>query len=597
MTIPTTKTYTFDAWVGDNRKTYTFDGVLRATRTKTYTFDAYLKKRKTYTFDSLVTDPRGSFRGIGSRVVRDALSPKYAGDTFLMVDQESQQHGQFWTGTAWTASHTVKSQESGQSRKIVVPTVGGWSAETGNPSYPFNYTDGATRRFSVDAAGTVYGNAVTFGSTSALNTNDTITLPETPGTIATPARVQTATATGTSGGAIVTSWPAATAAGNLLWVVVTLATGTGGGLGGGIVGPVGYTEAFSSAFGTVSGRSIWAYYKLNSAAGAANPSVTVTPAGYGVTVTIAEYSGIATSAAIDRTASQSGTGTTTPSTNTTALTTQNTELWLGAFALSTNSPTNPTNRFTQLSSLTGAYTADAVATSTNTAGFSVTASGTTTYAGGIATFKAAALAGVPTPPANAGTFYVADKAGVSAPYFIDDAAVPHDILSPPATPPAAKYVRTSSVQATSSAEVTIATYNIPANTLAVGTTYRLKMWGSMNAPAVPPTMNMKIKYGATALLSTGAITPTASISGKPWYWEGMVTCRATGASGSLIAGEVGTLKWASTTANTIEAGVNGLPTTVDTTATTALTATVTWSAEPAGIYMICDLAIIELVNT
>ncbi len=33
----TEKTYTFDAWVGDNKKRYTFDAVLTKRQTKTYT--------------------------------------------------------------------------------------------------------------------------------------------------------------------------------------------------------------------------------------------------------------------------------------------------------------------------------------------------------------------------------------------------------------------------------------------------------------------------------------------------------------------------------------------------------------------------------
>jgi len=115
-------------------------------------------------------------------------------------------------------------------------------------------------------------------------------------------------------------------------------------------------------------------------------------AGYGGIADICEYSGVATTDFLDKTATLGG-YTNAPKTGTTATTTQADELWIGSI-IATGGQTTPINGFTLLDGVVYQVVSEAylekIVSTTGTAGSGTSTSSSTDWAGCIATFKAAA---------------------------------------------------------------------------------------------------------------------------------------------------------------------------------------------------------------
>lgn len=143
---------------------------------------------------------------------------------------------------------------------------------------------------------------------------------------------------------------------------------------------------------------------------------------------------------------------------------------------------------------------------------------------------------------------------------------------------------------------------LPANFLKVGTTIRGKIWGTMDTPgAAPATARIKTKYGTTALLDSGAITPTVSLANSLVVLDFIITCASVGATGTVKS--QGTVSWNSNTNLDVRgmgtgatgAG-NGSTTTIDTTASTALTTTFTWGSAVADCTFTFHNGYVEVVR-
>lgn len=123
-----------------------------------------------------------------------------------------------------------------------------------------------------------------------------------------------------------------------------------------------------------------------------------------------------------------------------------------------------------------------------------------------------------------------------------------------------------SVGPSSSAETTILTTTIPTGILAVGTTFRFKLTGTVQLQATSGALTFRMYVGATA----GQTVQMASrgILAAAYFWfEGTATVRSTGASGTYITnGEFGFYTGA--TAVGVQAQGGASTTTVDTTAST-----------------------------
>ncbi len=91
---------------------------------------------------------------------------------------------------------------------------------------------------------------------------------------------------------------------------------------------------------------------------------------------------------------------------------------------------------------------------------------------------------------------------------------------------------TSGTAASSWIPTGVGTLTIPANFLVTGKTLRLGVRGTMASAAAPGTTTLSVSLGASNLWTSGAQTPTASLS-QSFYLDVIITCRTTGATGSV----------------------------------------------------------------
>ncbi len=172
-------------------------------------------------------------------------------------------------------------------------------------------------------------------------------------------------------------------------------------------------------------------------------------------------------------------------------------------------------------------------------------------------------------------------------------------------------VEAGQLGATSSTTVTASTvgttetalcpvFTIPAADAVAGATYRIVAWGYITTSGAPPTITLQARLGGvagTSIAATGALTPTASLTNAGfWKIECVVTCRTTGVSGAW-SGVLSLLDAFSTTLLAAD-NVNAPTPTVtrDTTASSDLLFTVTYSANTAGNSIVCSGSYAERIS-
>jgi hypothetical protein len=125
------------------------------------------------------------------------------------------------------------------------------------------------------------------------------------------------------------------------------------------------------------------------------------------------------------------------------------------------------------------------------------------------------------------------------------------------------------------------------NFYAIGTALKVSASGFYSTTVAPGTITVRLKHsggatGTVTLASTGAVTPTASVTNGAWRLIATVTCRTTGAGGTLIVNTI-----FETTGTVLTPGdpamVNTTTVTVDTTAAQTADLTVVWSAAGQSI--------------
>lgn len=123
----------------------------------------------------------------------------------------------------------------------------------------------------------------------------------------------------------------------------------------------------------------------------------------------------------------------------------------------------------------------------------------------------------------------------------------------------------------------IGTLTLPANFFVAGKTIRIKAWGFHSSTA-SPNLTMKVKFGSTAILTTGAHAMHNDTNGL-WEIDCMITCRTTGSSGTVFGqglfADYGTL------GDHVQM-VNTATTTVNTTTTQAVTVSAQWGTASAS---------------
>jgi len=169
------------------------------------------------------------------------------------------------------------------------------------------------------------------------------------------------------------------------------------------------------------------------------------------------------------------------------------------------------------------------------------------------------------------------------------AAIPASapITTTPAPAPIPPVSITSAVATSGTGQNQVVSLSIPANTLAVGTTFAIKAFGVQDATAAT-AVNFQIHLGPNNTTSD----PVVSTSGKAVAanggvaTDGMLTIRTTGSGGTTIAGILNTVTDGATTSTTTTRQ------TVDTTANNFLTLSVSTSA---GVHTI-EVAAISVVK-
>lgn len=106
-------------------------------------------------------------------------------------------------------------------------------------------------------------------------------------------------------------------------------------------------------------------------------------------------------------------------------------------------------------------------------------------------------------------------------------------------------------------------YTIPANTLTVGTSYRLKAFGHYTTSATPGTFALSIVMGST--LVTNTLAPTKNVTKNGWFIDALITVRSIGAAGTVVVGSFASMDEAATSTTAAVASTIS-PAVIDTTA-------------------------------
>lgn len=121
----------------------------------------------------------------------------------------------------------------------------------------------------------------------------------------------------------------------------------------------------------------------------------------------------------------------------------------------------------------------------------------------------------------------------------------------------------------------------------VGKTIRVTAYGFISNTGTP-TLEIKVKLGSTIIAATGAVTTASGLTTALLSVDLLLTCRTTGASGTVIASGIVNI-------GAVSAGlypVSGAAVTVDTTATQAVGLTATWgAADPANTLSIVNVVV------
>lgn len=135
--------------------------------------------------------------------------------------------------------------------------------------------------------------------------------------------------------------------------------------------------------------------------------------------------------------------------------------------------------------------------------------------------------------------------------------------------------------ANSAVETTVLSYMVPANSMVVGTTYEILLMPRMDNIAVSGTFTVKIKLGATTLLTAVSASQAGAQLDQAGRLDALVTCRSIGAAGTVAASSWSRLAFDGSIKNALLAPT--VP--IDTTAANLLAVTVQWqTADPGNVF-------------
>jgi hypothetical protein len=80
----------------------------------------------------------------------------------------------------------------------------------------------------------------------------------------------------------------------------------------------------------------------------------------------------------------------------------------------------------------------------------------------------------------------------------------------------------------------VGSVTLPANFFSqVGKQLHVRLCGDYTTDAAPGSATITLKFGSTTYATTGSFTLDGSATNKVWWWEGYITCRSTGATGTI----------------------------------------------------------------
>jgi hypothetical protein len=135
----------------------------------------------------------------------------------------------------------------------------------------------------------------------------------------------------------------------------------------------------------------------------------------------------------------------------------------------------------------------------------------------------------------------------------------------------------NSVTETSITGTGVGTKTLPAAFFVVGRTLRVTLWGIYSTANPAVTLQIKAKLGSTVILDTGAQTPTAAMANRGFCVTGLITCRTTGATGTVFGQGSANMSISATDSQAWDME-NTATATIDTTASQAFDVTATWGA-------------------
>lgn len=141
----------------------------------------------------------------------------------------------------------------------------------------------------------------------------------------------------------------------------------------------------------------------------------------------------------------------------------------------------------------------------------------------------------------------------------------------------------------------VGTVTLPANFFTVGKTIRFRFRGIISDTGTP-TVQIKIKLGATTIADSGTVALILSTLSNDYFEvEGGLTCRTTGATGTVISSGVMLYDKNANASNAIGI-INTGTTTIDTTASQAFDVTFDWGTASASNTITSQIGTVEVLN-
>lgn len=137
---------------------------------------------------------------------------------------------------------------------------------------------------------------------------------------------------------------------------------------------------------------------------------------------------------------------------------------------------------------------------------------------------------------------------------------------------------------------------LPANFFVAGKSLRLRVRGILSDTGTP-TINIRFKLGSTTIVSTGAITIPTGLTNRYFVVEVTLTCRTTGATGTVIASGELSYDANATPPNSETRGMSQTSASViDTTASQVVGVTAEWGNESASNTITGQITVLEVLN-